>query len=85
MQYQIGKPLRVLYYCSRYQHHGHFTSPGEVLVIKNEDERFYRVMAVLENELGCKPFDYFYEREKAVQAINVETYLPWIEGEVWGV
>ncbi|XP_065082122.1 uncharacterized protein LOC135704592 [Ochlerotatus camptorhynchus] len=84
VQYQINTPLRVLYYCSRYLHHGHFTSPGDVLVIKNEDERFYRVMGVLENELDCKPFDYFYEREKAVQAINVEIYLPWIEDVVWG-
>ncbi|XP_062550164.1 uncharacterized protein LOC134214902 [Armigeres subalbatus] len=81
VQYQVGKPLKVQYYCSRYRYRGHFTSRGDAL-FSNENRK---VIGILINVLHCESFDYFYERMKTVEAVNVENYLPWIEEVVWGL
>ncbi|XP_055536147.1 acrosin-like isoform X2 [Wyeomyia smithii] len=80
VQYRVNHPLQVKYYCSRYLHPGQFARAGDAIVItKNKPDSHNRVVGLLDDDLECESWDYFYERQKTVEAINLNKYLPWIE------
>ncbi|XP_058464139.1 uncharacterized protein LOC131438275 [Malaya genurostris] len=84
VQYRTNFPLQVKYYCSRYLYTGQFTIAGDVLTIREQqNNKRDRVIGILDDELSCEPWDYFYERPKTVEGININIYLPWIEDVVW--